>query len=131
MTAREIRSQPFGCHKNGVLLVREFLIRPSLHVESLAQFQIQHGQPLQFAISEDGSIRDWTTGGRYQGVPPHIINLDPFPAAAVLKSSRSDKRFRLYMEPNWEGDPRHVLLRLHVDGVRYTISVRGDYIRAC
>ena len=104
-----------GVYKNGVFMIMDMLLRPSVLPESTCQFQIQFGQPLQIPVNEDGFVIAensfvYTTVAK-------SIEISDLPRAATLSSRPSDITIRIDLEPSWETDPRRVIFRARVNGI--------------
>jgi hypothetical protein len=103
----------FGYYKNGIFLIADFMLRPSIYPESLVRFHIQHGQPLQFPVNENGFIISSDGDLSLNSEPLAITNL---PAIETLQSQKSDLKLRIDLEPYWEGDSRKVIFRVRSEG---------------
>ena len=112
-TMTNIPYDAFGYYKNGILVIADLMIRPSVFPESLVRFHVQRGQPLQIPVNENGFIIASDGDPRLNGKPLPIENL---PVIEVLRSQKSDSKLRIDLEPHWEGDPRKVIFRVRCQG---------------
>lgn len=105
----------FGVQTNGIVLLSDFLIRPTTQPDSLITYHVQYGQILDFPIEDCGYIRAAKTvrpicslplNGEYRDIlgDDSLRNSPSFP-------------IRLDVEPDWEGDPRLIVLRARREGV--------------
>jgi hypothetical protein len=111
-------SDVFGAQANGVVVISEFLVRPSLQTTSLITYHIEYGQCLHFPLDDDGLIRVSTVTGQTR-----MISLDPDPEYTTLESRNSELEVRIDVKPDWNRDPRKVVFHARVEGVhKYTFS---------
>jgi hypothetical protein len=125
----DFRENIFGFSKHGILVIRDISLNPSLRPESLVEFHIQQGQPIEFPVDESGFIAGYsnTVFGQVDddievdsdidendGVPFDPADL---PKSAVLRRGLSDRKIRIDLEPCWDSDPRKVIFRVRVDGI--------------
>jgi hypothetical protein len=103
----------FGYYKNGIFLIADFMLRPSIYPEALVRFHIQHGQPLQFPVNENGFIINSDGDLSLNSGPLTLTNL---PTIDALQSQKSDLTLRIDLEPYWEGDFRKVIYRVRSEG---------------
>jgi len=104
----------FGYYKNGIFVIADLMIRPSIFPESLVRFHIQHGQPLQLPVSENGFILAAGQDPMMRSEPLPIENL---PAIDVLQTQKSNNNLRIDLEPHWEENPRKVIFRVRCQGL--------------
>jgi hypothetical protein len=114
-----------GIHANGICVVMDALLNPTLRGASLFRFQIRHGQPLQIPITESGFVCAADT----RGMTPSAdlgFSLDKFtstsslntvPIASTLLTQPSDHKIRIDFEPFWEKHPRKVVFRGRANGL--------------
>ena len=108
----------FGAQANGVVVVADFLLNPSLNSASLATYHIAYGQSLHLPHDDNGFITASVTNGQ-----TYMIPLNPEPEHALLESGRSDVTVRLDVAPDWDRDSRTVVFQARVGGIhRYTCS---------
>lgn len=111
---RHLRNEKvLGYHRNGIFLITDMVMRPSVRSESLLRLHVQWGQPIQFPVTETGHV----VAIDKNDLPELSLHWADHPIATGLKSRRSDKKARIDAEPFWEGDPRRVVFRLRLDGV--------------
>jgi hypothetical protein len=109
-----------GYYANGIFVIMDVVLRPSLRQIAINQFHVRYGQPLQIPISDTGFVVAPSSHGR-----PDVrtLNTSPFPISKNLKSERPDRKIRIDLEPWWEEDPRQVVFRTRVNGaLLYTFS---------
>jgi hypothetical protein len=104
----------FGYYKNGIFLIADMMIRPSIFPESLVRFHIQRGQPLQLPVNENGFILASVGDNPRRKAEP--LPIEKLSAIDVLRSQKSDNSLRVDLEPHWEGDPRKVIFRVRCQG---------------
>jgi hypothetical protein len=112
-TSEDYFSGYLGYHKDGIFLIMDILLRPSVCRQSILEFHIQYGQPLQLPVSDDGFIT---------AEPALVYTRDPcgkvdLPTTNVLSPLHSDCKVKIDLEPCWETNPRTVIFRSRVDGV--------------
>ena len=111
-----------GYHANGVFVVMDILLQPSLQPGSLINFHVRLGQPLQIPVSEQGFVVSYIASGPR---PKHPLRVDTAesPRIDLFTTRESDLKSRIDIDPYWEGDPRKVVFRARVGGlVKCTFS---------
>jgi hypothetical protein len=103
----------FGYYKNGIFIVSDLLLRPSIQPEALIRCHIQRGQPMQVPVNENGFV---VAHGEDRLQTSNVFNSDALPVVTVLQSRQSDTQVRIDLEPHWEGDPRKVIFRVRAEG---------------
>ena len=111
-----MRDGTLGYHANGIFVVSNMLLHPQLRPQSLAEFHIVFGQPLQIPVTDHGFVVAMVEQ------PPRPVKPVPIPASdlpisSTLKSNPSDQRIRIDLEPFWESNPRHAVYRVRIGGV--------------
>jgi hypothetical protein len=116
--APSLFTQVFGAQANGVVVVSDFLLNPSLNSASLATYHIAYGQSLHLPHDDNGFIKASITNGQTR-----MITLNSDPEHTLLESGKSRVMVRLDVAPDWDRDPREVVFHAWVGGVhRYTCS---------
>jgi len=103
-------SDVFGIQANGVALVSDFLINPSMRPESLLQYHIQYGQLLDIPIDDAGYIR-----AAKITMPPSTLPTSG--RVRLLRAEPPDAEIRIDVEPSWETDPRRIVFKARNKGV--------------
>jgi len=120
MNSNRYYRDALGCHANGILIITDMALRPSLNPTSVIRFHICQGQPLQFPIFNQ----------RVNAYEDHVanatsvsLNTESFPIINSLECQESDTNARIDLEPYWERDPQSVIFRVRIDGlVKWTFS---------
>jgi hypothetical protein len=105
----------FGTQANGIALVSDFLIKPTMQPSSLIQYHVQYGQILDFPTDDYGYIRAAKIVRPIHPLPLKgtyrtMLGKDLLDGIAALP-------MRLDVEPHWEADQRLLVLRARRDGV--------------
>jgi hypothetical protein len=101
----------FGAQANGVAVVSEFLLKPTVQPDSLILYHVQYGQILDFPTDDHGYIRSALVTK-----PLCSLGLDRLYRNALGNDSLN-LAIRIDVEPNWENDPRLIVLRARKQGV--------------
>jgi hypothetical protein len=105
-----------GYYANGVFVIMDIILRPSLQPCSLLNFHVQLGQPLQIPISEQGFVV--TAEQRTNpGSVAREVDVRKSPTIDLLTTREPDLKVRIDIDPHWEDDPRKVVFRARVGGV--------------
>jgi hypothetical protein len=107
--------EAFGCYMNGVLVVSDILVRPSIHSNSLSRFHVHFGRPIQIPLGEDGLVLTAPAGEN--DIPMRPLPLARHQNVTELTSHSSETRARIDIEPFWEVEHEKVIFRLRLDGV--------------
>lgn len=105
----------FGYYQNGIFIIGDFLLRPSLCPDSLVRFHIEHGQPLQIPLTREGYVKPCShisPSPRFETCPSAAL-----PTVTVLKRQAPEKKLRIDLEPFWELDPQTVVFRVRLNGI--------------
>jgi hypothetical protein len=113
-TTTNIPYDAFGYYKNGIFLIADLMLRPSVFPESLVKFHIGQGQPLQLPVNENGFIL--ASAGDYPVQDLNPLPSENLPRIDVLQTRKSDRNLRIDLEPHWEGDARKVIFRVRFQG---------------
>ena len=114
-------SQFFGCHLNGIFLIADFLMQPSVRRESVVQYHIQYGRPLQVPLTEHEFVDPY--GGSIIHRRSERFVFPDFPATTTPASYTPSPTVRIDLEPHWEGNPRQVIFRVRIEGIlKYSFS---------
>ena len=105
-----------GYQANGIFVVMDMLLHPSLNPRSFLEFHIRQGQPLQFPVTDLGFVVAGVDDNKREHGRVDVKTAE-FPVATTLKSQESDRKPRVDLEPHWESDPRRVVFRARIDGV--------------
>jgi len=108
-------SDVFGMQANGVTIINNLLVSPSVQPDSLLYYHVQYGQILHLPMDDSGYVR---AAAGTRGVSR--LTLNPEPDTTLLQSGASNANVRIDVEPDWEGDPRTVIFRARVDGLPRT-----------
>ena len=101
----------FGGQANGVSAISEFLLKPTVQPNSLIMYHVQYGQILDFPTDDRGYIRSAL-------VPRPVYPLRPEGLYRnTLGNNSLNIGIRLDVEPNWENDPRLIVLRARKEGL--------------
>jgi len=101
----------FGAQSNGVVLVSDFLIKPTVRPEALILFHVQYGQILDLPTDNGGYIR---AASVTRPVYPIPLSDD---YRKFLGDGSPNLSIRIDVEPNWENDARLIVLRARNEGV--------------
>lgn len=98
----------FGYYKNGIFLISDMLVRPSVRRDTLIRCHIQRGQPTQLPVNDSGLVLSRKEADTF---------ISPFNAASlqnipVLSPQGPNRNIRIDIEPDWEDDPRRVVFRV-------------------
>jgi hypothetical protein len=101
----------FGAQSNGVALVSDFLIKPTVQSDALIRYHVQYGQILDFPTDDGGYIR---AANVTRPVHPLLLCAE---YRNMLRCDSPDIPIRIDAEPYWEHDPRLIILRARKEGV--------------
>lgn len=101
----------FGAQSNGVALVSDFLIKPTIRPDGLILYHVQYGQILDLPTDNGGYIR---AANVTQPVNPIRLSGE---YRKLLGDVSANLSIRVDVEPNWENDARLIVLRARKEGV--------------
>ena len=111
-----IKDGTIGFHANGVFVIMDIALHPSLQPNSLIKFHTGFGQPLQIPVSDRGFVVTYV-GNRGLSKRHTKIDTSVLPALQTTTRQPLEHKIRIDLEPYWEIEPRQVVFRARVDGV--------------
>ena len=101
----------FGAQSNGVALVSDFIIKPTVRPDALIIYHVQYGQILDLPTDSGGYIR---AANVTQPVYPIALSGE---YRNLLRNGSPNLSIRIDVEPNWENDAHLIVLRARKEGV--------------
>lgn len=119
-----------GLQSNGLSMLSQFAVNPTLDRHSLCRFYVINGLIIDLPVSEDNYVvmhHRVTPGKRMKRFGKNNCQqkLSPFESSATLR----DDMYRFSLEPCWEHDYREVVYRLRHKGTEF-MSVCSDQLKA-
>lgn len=120
----------FGVQRNGLAVISQFALRPSIDMNTLCRFQIAEGHILNLPLTEDGCIALYGKDKPSRPISPSAFTR-PENRAQTLMAFDKDHEKRMYhlsLEPYWEESPRAAVFRLRREGTEF-FPVSPDMFR--